>query len=452
YSGSSNKGESGIANIEIDGTAGNDNASCSGGLDDPDIIDLPEEPTVTLKVNGNYVEDDISFTNGTMINLSWESEGADNLILKTKVGNEPETSQDVTGRTSLDQFSLENDVDFTITATNTATNAGGQASDKVRIFQFGSANMKKGIHIIDDPTNLDFSGTSGVWDDTESPIFDFNEADNTFKGEVEIQLIVPENICNKLTNERYIKNKATLIPYLGTYNNNSSTSLPLVIETPIENVQCGVSIGGNIRAGGNINDSKITFKDETPSLLIVGENSPLSDPQKSNIQFLKYDDLINTGAIKERINRLLKESAKSNPPQSGSIDKSGIWKIAADAPNKTISGSYKKKNTFIINNGGTVKISNLDATQSVGIIAKDTNVEIEGTNKNIAIFAYDTGGVDDGNVEFINSDISFTGAIVAENIKLNDKTGDINWSSALQTYVPEGFSEILKPLISEKAP
>jgi len=167
--------------------------------------------------------------------------------------------------------------------------------------------------------------------------------------------------------------------------------------------------------------------------------------------------------IKKRINRLFKESAKGSPALSGSSTQTGIWRVEAG---KTIAGNYSKKNTFIVKNADdSITIDNLNALQSVGIIAKDTNINIEGINKNIAIFAYDTDTLDDicdvdgnckknkGNVTFIGGDdINFTGAIVAESISLGDKTGNIDWSSQLQTYVPEGFSEILSPLISEKAP
>ncbi|PIS08333.1 hypothetical protein COT76_01945, partial [Candidatus Berkelbacteria bacterium CG10_big_fil_rev_8_21_14_0_10_33_10] len=453
----SNKSENGIANLEIDGTTGNNDASCSDGFDE---TNLPDEPSVSLWVNGEDV-DVTSLPSGTEINLTWTQDGANDLKLVTKVGESAETTpQDVTASTSIASFPLEDDIYFKITASN----ASGSTSDTVKIFQYGSTNLAKGIHIIDTPTNLvSATGESGEWDSSTQPlIFDFDESTNIFKGEVNIEYIVPSDICNKPVNERSIKNEATLIPYLGTYASNNSTDSPSTIETLPEDVQCGVSVGGNVRAH-NIDDRKITFKDEIPSLLIVGEDSSLSDPGKGNIQFLKYNGLIDVDMIKKRINRLFKESAKGSPALSGSSTQTGIWRVEAG---KTIAGNYSKKNTFIVKNADdSITIDNLNALQSVGIIAKDTNINIEGINKNIAIFAYDTDTLDDicdvdgnckknkGNVTFIGGDdINFTGAIVAESISLGDKTGNIDWSSQLQTYVPEGFSEILSPLISEKAP
>ena len=446
FLGGYNKGEDGLVNLELDGTTGDDAVSCSGGLDNSGLID---EPSISLFVNGQD-QSEVNLPNGSEINLSWESQGATNITLSSSDGKI--NNQDVTGQTSLSPIILESDVNFTITATNST----GISTDIIKIYQFGSENMPKGIYLHDVPYGMNFTGgETGEWDSKNDPSL-WSQDGNSFSGTKRVSFVVDENICSS-SNQKII-NSITIIPYLGSKENNNSTFSGINTFPVEEVVKCGVSIGGNIRA--NDITGKITPKDDKPSLLIIGKgDSDFAGKEFSgNVSIIKYNQLINTDSIKSRIVRLYKESAKCKKGGflhcvSPLATSSGIWKIS---PGETISGTFTNNITFIAK-GGTLKINNVKGvtrTNTIGIIAMDTNVEIEGNNSNIAIYAYDTNNSgDDGVVSFIsNKEINFTGAIVAEKIKLNDNRGNIDWAPDLQVLVPEGFSEILKPIISEKAP
>ncbi|TSC93198.1 MAG: hypothetical protein CEN89_208 [Candidatus Berkelbacteria bacterium Licking1014_7] len=303
------------------------------------------------------------------------------------------------------------------------------------------------------PGNLDPTIGGGLF---STQHWEVNSA-GSYTGDIKIK--IKDNACNqagggvenKIQIYQKYDNGVLMAPSSG---NPVYSNANIIVDCP------GVAISGNVGA------SSIT----TPDLKIIGNSvvaitgssSATLDSQVVNLSgythSINFSD-INTNFEALKTRRAIKPNPWTNNFNLNKYNKpeGGVWKEHPTPMNRTfLQGS---RGTIFHTGDLTIDgISWQGATAGVlGIVVKDGNVMIKDLNlKNVAIYAYDTGGAEDGKITFgtgaTDETLDMTGSFVAKSIEIKSKKGNIKHSDGLDKNPPPGFSNLQSQIkILEKA-
>lgn len=313
------------------------------------------------------------------------------------------------------------------------------------ILQFKSANMSE-----------DFTSSMGNY------VFDLDaDKDGIAKGTATLSFAVADNACDQFL--RSFVNTARITAQYAESTEGLTSIISLNLTCPELKIQ------GDIAAKGSIAPAK-DIKVSGPAVVLSGSSIPdkIKAISAANVTF--YDNyLFSQGSsdaylkkLKTTISRLMQEVALNYNLVSiddlKSHNPTGTW-ITSDDLN--LSGNLSDVGTIIVNKAdvviGDFNTSNPNAAkprQFLGLIVKDGNVTItSGTSqKHLAIYVFDSDNSGDGAINFSGSDgINYLGSMVAEKINFNSNIGTIQWDETISKNTPPGFSDIINPIIREKA-